>query len=85
MQRGKYRPLESGYLEEVGLGLTLWEGPFEGHTDTWLRWCDRDGKVLPTPAERAEAAERQAREAAVRIRELEEALNRRPARNGKRK
>jgi Uma2 family endonuclease len=97
LHRGKYRPLKSGYMEEVGLGLTLWEGPFEGHSDTWLRWCDRNKKVLPTSDERAQKAERVARgdrrkrkdaerhaeQSAQRIRELEEALRRLQAGDGK--
>jgi len=90
LQRGKYRPLKSGFMEEVGLGLTLWEGAFEGHADTWLRWCDRDGKVLSTPDERAagqerraKKAERRARQAAQRIRELEESLRRLRENDGK--
>jgi hypothetical protein len=44
----------------LGLGLTLWKGTFEGWSDTWLRWCDREGNLLPTgeeQRERAEAAE----------------------------
>jgi non-ribosomal peptide synthetase component E (peptide arylation enzyme) len=43
------------WLEEVELGLTLWSGQFEEEvTRLWLRWCDRDGQVIPTGAERAE-------------------------------
>jgi len=43
------------WLTTVGLGLTLWEGQFEEEvTRLWLRWCDRDGQVIPTGAERAE-------------------------------
>jgi hypothetical protein len=38
---------------DVGLGLPLWEGTFEGVRRTWLRWSDRDGKVIPTGEERA--------------------------------
>ena len=60
---------QSVWLEGVGLGLTLWEGQFEEEvTRLWLRWCDREGQVIPTGAEgrelehqRAEA-ERQGRE-----------------------
>ena len=50
------------WLEEVGLGLTLWSGQFEeAVTRVWLRWCDHDGQVIPTGAERAKM-ERQGRE-----------------------
>ena len=50
------------WLESVGLGLTLWEGVFEDQSGVWLRWCDREGQVIPTGAEGREA-ERQGREA----------------------
>ena len=54
---------QSVWLEEVGLGLTLWSGEFEEDvTRTWLRWCDRDGQVISTGAEGREI-ERQGREA----------------------
>ncbi len=42
---------EPYWLESVGLGLTLWEGKFEGREEMWLRWCDRQGQVIPTGAE----------------------------------
>jgi hypothetical protein len=43
---------QSIWLEEVGLGLTLWSGEFEDQvTRLWLRWCDRSGLVIPTGAE----------------------------------
>ena len=43
------------WLETVGLGLTLWAGQFEEAVSRlWLRWCDRQGQVIPTGAERAD-------------------------------
>ncbi len=46
-------------IDTVGLGLTLWEGPFEEKvTRQWLRWCDSQGQVLLTGAE-GKAVERQ--------------------------
>jgi Uma2 family endonuclease len=39
------------WLEDVGLGLTLWEGEFEQVLGVWLRWCDRAGQVISTGAE----------------------------------
>jgi len=41
-------------LPGLELGLTLWEGVFEGKHDTWLRWTDSHGVLLPTGKERAE-------------------------------
>ncbi len=59
------------WLEEVGLGLTLWSGQFEGAvTRLWLRWCDREGPVIPTGAEKAEAERQRADRLAERLREL---------------
>jgi hypothetical protein len=49
-----YHPLEQPWFEEVGLGLTLWNGRFEGKQDRWLRWYDATGAVIPTGAEQAE-------------------------------
>jgi Uma2 family endonuclease len=42
------------WFEEIGLGVVLWRGVYEGCEGTWLRWCDRDGAVIPTGTERAE-------------------------------
>lgn len=58
------------WLEEVGLGLTLWEGEFEGVEDLWLRWCDRSGSVIPTGKERANREQQRADRLADRLREL---------------
>jgi len=44
-------------LPDLGLSLTLWQGVFEGHQDTWLRWCDAEGRLIPTGEERAHRAE----------------------------
>jgi len=41
------------WLEQVNLGLTLWEGEFEGRKDLWLRWCDKEGNILLTGDEKA--------------------------------
>jgi hypothetical protein len=61
LQRRKYDAIEPQWFAEVGLGLTLWKGTFERCSDTWLRWCDRDGRVIPTGIERAEQLEAQLR------------------------
>lgn len=49
-----YHELEQPWFAQVGLGLTLWNGRFEGKQDRWLRWCDATGTVIPTGAERAD-------------------------------
>lgn len=57
LREAHYVDLNEPWLEQVGLGLTLWQGVFEGIQDMWLRWCDKEGNVIPTGAERAEQAE----------------------------
>lgn len=59
------------WLPTVGLGLRLWEGQFEEEvTRLWLRWCDRDGQVIPTGAERADLERQRAERLAERLRQL---------------
>jgi hypothetical protein len=59
------------WLEEVGIGLTLWSGLFEEEvTRLWLRWCDREGQVIPTGAERAEIERQRAERLADRLRAM---------------
>ena len=53
--RGRYyTELSEPFLDQVNLGLTLWQGEFEGRQDTWLRWCDVEGNLLLTGDEKAE-------------------------------
>ncbi len=49
-----YHEMTIPWFEGVGLGLTLWDGVFEGKRDRWLRWCTQSGSILPTGFERAE-------------------------------
>ncbi|XGV94937.1 MAG: Uma2 family endonuclease [Leptolyngbya sp. BL-A-14] len=51
---GRYQEMSASWLEAIGIGLTLWDGKFEGKDDRWLRWCTADGVVIPTGAEKAE-------------------------------
>ncbi len=49
------------WLDTIGVGLTLWRGEFEENiTRVWLRWCDVDGNVILTGAERAKLSDRRA-------------------------
>ena len=54
------------WLEDVGLGLTMWEGEFEGVSAPWLRWCDQAGQVIPTGKERADQEAARAMQATER-------------------
>jgi len=49
-----YIPKIGGNLSQVGLGVTLWDGIFEGSRSRWLRWCDNNGNLILTGAEQSE-------------------------------
>jgi Uma2 family endonuclease len=75
LTHGRYVELpEPFWLESINLGLTLWEGEFEGQLDIWLRWCDRNSMILPTGAERAIQAESRAAQAESKAAQLAERL-----------
>ncbi|NDJ21471.1 Uma2 family endonuclease [Nostoc sp. B(2019)] len=66
----RYFETSETWLEQVGLGVTLWQGEFEGRQDVWLRWCYQDGNVLPTGDERAQQAEQRTQLLAERLRAM---------------
>lgn len=70
----RYFETSESWLEQVGLGVTLWEGEFEGRQDSWLRWCYQDGNVLLTGNERAEQERQRAEQAEQRAQLLAERL-----------
>jgi len=72
LRDGVYQELEQPSLARVGLRLTRWDGVFEGHADTWLRWCDAQGRLLLTGEERAAEEATARREAEERAAEAEE-------------
>ena len=57
LRDGDYQRLTNHYFPRIGLGLTLWQGGFEGKSDTWLRWRDAQGQLIATGEERAVQAE----------------------------
>jgi Uma2 family endonuclease len=66
LRDGAYHPIEVAWLPGVELGMTLWEGQYEGQTAQWLRWCDRQGVVIPTGKERADREQKRAETAEQR-------------------
>ncbi|MDF5734089.1 MAG: Uma2 family endonuclease [Rhizonema sp. PD38] len=56
-------PEQKLWLEDVGLGLGLWQGSYQETQGLWLRCYDADGNWIPTADERAQQ-ERQQRELA---------------------
>jgi Uma2 family endonuclease len=65
-----YTPCAAEWLPVLGLGLALWRGAFENHHAEWLRWCDRQGRVIPTGAERADQERVRAERLAAQLRRL---------------
>ena len=55
------------WIPELGLGLGLWQGEFEGVTRQWLRWYDDQENWILTDAERATQAEAQLRQVALNL------------------
>ena len=47
------------WIENLGLGLGLWQGIYRNFSSLWLRWYDRAGWI-PTLAEKAEAESQRA-------------------------
>ncbi|MEQ9668439.1 Uma2 family endonuclease [Coleofasciculus sp. G2-EDA-02] len=61
------------WMKELGLGLGLWQGEFQGIERLWLRWYDAEGNWILTEAEqerqRAEEAESKLESLLRRLRE----------------
>ncbi len=66
LQGTTYQLLDTYWMEQVQLGLTLWQGKFEEKDFTWLRWCDDQGNLLLTGDEKVE----QERQRANRLADL---------------
>ncbi len=67
---GEYILKSNWQLEKVDLTLTLWEGVFESRQGQWLRWCNLNGQVIPTGAERAEQERERADRLAAQLKAL---------------
>ena len=69
--RGRfYGAMPRPFFPDLGLGLAVWKGSFEGVEAEWLRWCDADGKLLATGEERADRERERADRLAAKLREL---------------
>ena len=67
----RYVAYHESYFPEVGLGVTLWEGSYEDSKPSlWLRWCDAQGNLILTGAERAAREAERAALLAAKLREL---------------
>jgi hypothetical protein len=68
LERGRLVRTDETWFDDIGLGVTLWRGEYQGCEDTWLRWCNRDGAVIPTGEERAETERARAERLAAKLR-----------------
>ncbi len=67
----RFRLRDDFQLPLLGLSLTLWEGQYEDITETWLRWCDQDGQIIPSGKEGRSAAEVRATHAEAEVARLQ--------------
>jgi Putative restriction endonuclease len=49
-----YETTSPSWFDDIGLGLQVWHGEFEHLEADWLRWCDKEGQLIPLGEERAE-------------------------------
>ena len=69
-----YEHQETAQFPSLKLGLTLWDGVFEGKHDTWLRWTDEHGVIIPTGKERADQERQRADQERQRAEHAEDLL-----------
>lgn len=69
LQGGAYVPCEP-WFPRLELGVKIWEGSFNQSFGTYLRWCDKDGHLVPTGTERADEEKHRADEEKHRADEL---------------
>ncbi|MDQ3250426.1 MAG: Uma2 family endonuclease [Chloroflexota bacterium] len=53
-QRTSYVEMPESWLDDLRLGLLLWQGEYEGIEGLWLRWCDQNDQILLTGQEAVE-------------------------------
>jgi Uma2 family endonuclease len=75
-RQGVYELMPEAWFGSVGLGMRLWQGVYEDHAAEWLRWCERDGTVIPSgkekieqEAQRAEQEKQRAKQAKQRTKQ----------------
>ncbi len=47
----EYEKIDFNFFKEIGIGLKLWEGEYEGVSATWLRWFDSENNLVMTGSE----------------------------------
>jgi Uma2 family endonuclease len=64
------------WLPEVGLGIGIERGTYQGITREWLYWYNEQGQRLLTPEEQAQQAQEQAQQAQEQAQQAQERANR---------
>lgn len=59
---GVLKPTPLRTFENLGLGVAVWQGTYQGFEGDLLRWVDATGQLLPTALERADLDRRRAEE-----------------------
>jgi hypothetical protein len=57
-------------MEDIGLGLGLWQGSYERIERLWLRWYDGEGNWISTPEEIAQYERQRADRLAQKLLDL---------------
>jgi Uma2 family endonuclease len=75
-----YKPLTPNvqgrlWSAQLGLEIGLWHGEQTGEGSTWVRLFHPDGRLVPTPAERAEAERERADAAEAELKRLRALLD----------
>jgi Uma2 family endonuclease len=73
---GEYIPLEKDengrlWSKELQFWLGLWEGKYQNLNESWLRYFDEDGQVVPTVGEAAEREISRLREELARLKKTD--------------
>jgi hypothetical protein len=73
LEATRYQRLrEPTWFPDVGLGLRVWHGSYEGLNADWLRWVDATGGLVPTGHEGRETALEEAERERQRAQAAEE-------------
>jgi hypothetical protein len=59
------------WFDELGLGLGVYQGVYEGIEGKWLRWYDRDLQWIPSLTEQVEQSESRVQQAESRVQQAE--------------
>ena len=53
--------LDASWLPSALVGLKVWDGIYEDYEAKWIRWCDKEGELLPLQREISEKSRLEAK------------------------